>query len=121
MTTLTNVPDDINLEIAQGATFNFNITYKDYNNNPIDVTGVTAALHMRKTAKSTSLLYEMTDANGKLIIGGANGIISGSISAADSTAFTWIDAVYDLELTFPNAEVKRILNGTVLIDKEVTK
>jgi hypothetical protein len=72
---------------------------------------------------SSSLASDSTGLN----LSGSNGttpLASGSIgiyiSATSSSAFTFTDAIYDLEL-YNGATVTRILEGQVKIRKEVTR
>lgn len=109
------------IKIKQGSEFERFITWKDKNNIPIDVTNYTAKLHIRnKISNSSILLLELTTENGGITLGGADGKITLKINAATSSAFTWIEGVYDLELISPIGYTLRILEGRVNINAEVT-
>lgn len=119
--------------IEQGATTNFEIQYKDSNNNPVDLTGYSGKMMIRSNyadqnpttyaVLSSSLAVDGTGLN----FSGSNGNTpptSGSIgiyiSAASSSAFTFNTARYDLEIT-SGSVVTRILEGQVNLSQEVTR
>lgn len=119
--------------IEQGSTLNFEIQYKDSNNNPVNLTGYSGKMMIRSNyadqnpttyaVLSSSLAADGTGLN----FSGSNGStppISGSIgiyiSAASSSAFTFTTAKYDLEIT-SGSIVTRILEGQVNLSQEVTR
>jgi hypothetical protein len=126
-----------NFTIEQGSTVNFEIQYKDSNNNPVDLTGYSGKMMIRSdyadSNPSTYLtLSSSRNADGTgLNFSGSNGTTpttSGSIgiyiAACTSSAFTFITARYDLELYSGSAACPytvRLLEGQVNISKEVTR
>lgn len=119
--------------IEQGSTVNFEIQYKDSNNNPVNLTGYSGKMMIRSNYAdqnpttyailSSSLAVDGTGLN----FSGSNGNTpptSGSIgiyiSAASSSAFTFNTARYDLEIT-SGSVVTRILEGQVNLSQEVTR
>jgi hypothetical protein len=117
--------------IEQGATTNFQVVYKDANGDPIDLTGYQARMQIRKSLQSAEVVCSLsssldTDGTGLNLSGSAGNLplSSGSIgiyiSAASSSNFDFAAAVYDLELE-KNSEVVRLLQGTVKLDREVTR
>ena len=119
-----------NIIIEQGATYQIELQYKDSNNTPIDLTGYSGRMQIRPSIGSpTSYLYLSSslqpDGTG-LNFSGSNGItppVSGNIgiyiSAATSSALTFNQAVYDLEIQ-SGSYVTRLLQGNVQLSKEVT-
>ena len=122
--------------IEQGATTNFEIQYKDSNNTPIDLTNYTGKLQIRSTfAQNSGELYLTlssslnSDGTG-LNFSGSNGTTpptSGSIgvyiSACTSSALTFNEALYDLELYSGSGDCSytvRLLEGRVQLSKQVT-
>lgn len=117
--------------IEQGSTLDFEIQYKDSNNNPINLSGYSGRMQLRPTVDSTDVIITLSsslasDGTG-LNFSGSNGTTpptSGSIgiyiSAASSSAFTFTNAVYDLEIV-SGSKVTRILEGGVRLSKEVTR
>jgi len=117
--------------IEQGATTSFQVVYKDANSNPVDLTGYQARMQVRETIASSTVICRLSsslDADGTgLNLSGsagnlppASGSIGVYISAASSSAFTFDTAVYDLELV-TGGTVTRLLQGTIKLDKEVTR
>ena len=120
--------------IEQGATLDFELAYKDSNNNPIDLTDYQARMQIRPNKDSNTVILTLsssraTDGTGLNLSGssGTNSPVSGTIgvfiSANSSSAFTFDSAVYDLEIvtgsTYPI--VTRLLEGNIQLVKEVTE
>ena len=125
-----------NFVIEQGATTDFEVQYTDSSNNPVDLTGYTGRMQIRSTyaqdsgtlflTLSSSLASDGTGLN----FSGSNGSTpptSGSIgifiSAASSSALTFNEALYDLEIYSGSAAypyTTRLLGGKVKLSKEVT-
>ena len=117
--------------IEQGATTSFQVVYKDANGTPVNLSGYHARMQIRETIGSSTIICRLSsslDADGTgLNLSGSAGTLpltSGSIgvyiSAASSSAFSFDTAVYDLELV-TGATVTRLLQGTIKLDKEVTR
>jgi len=117
--------------VEQGATTSFQVVYKDANANPVDLSGYQARMQIRETIASSTVICRLSsslDADGTgLNLSGSAGTLplsSGSIgvyiSAASSSGFTFDTAVYDLELV-TGGTVTRLLQGTIKLDKEVTR
>lgn len=120
--------------IEQGATLDFEIAYKDSDNNPIDLTGYQAKLQIKDQPGGSTTYLTLTstlDSTGTGLnmsgSSGTNPLSSGSIgvyiSAVTSSLLTFESAFYDLELVSGSgdtATVTRLLQGKVNISKEVT-
>ncbi len=119
--------------IEQGATLDFELAYKDSDNNPVDLTGYQGRMQLRPSAGSDIkyiTLSSSLDADGTgLNFSGSDGLnppTSGTIgifiSAASSSLLSFNEAVYDLELAtgseFPI--VTRLLEGQVRLSLNVT-
>jgi len=119
--------------IEQGATLDFELAYKDSDNNPVNLTGYQGRMQLRPSAGSdikyitlsSSLAADGTGLN----FNGSDGLnppTSGTIgifiSANSSSQLDFNEAVYDLELAtgseFPI--VTRLLEGQVRLSKNVT-
>lgn len=119
--------------IDQGSTFKLGVQYLDSNSTPINLTNYSARMQIRSDyADNTNTLYttisSSVDADGTgLYLNGLNGdqpLSSGSIgiiiSAEKTTSMSFCEAYYDLELT-SGSYVTRILEGGVILNKEVTR
>jgi hypothetical protein len=119
--------------IEQGTTVTFAVQYLDSTSSPIDLTGYDARMQIRSDfADNKNVLYltlsSSLDSDGSgIIFGGLDGLdplISGSmgiyISADKTTSMSFSEALYDLEL-YSGSFVTRILEGSIFINKEVTR
>jgi len=88
-----------NLTVDQGATFNSDVTVKDTNGNPFNLTGYTASAKMAKGYQSTKTRVAMT-----CTISGdrATGIITLSLTADQTNNLDDGRYVYDLEILQPS-------------------
>lgn len=102
--------------IEQGSTFSRTITWKDQSGSPVDITGFTAQMKIKGILSD---VITLTHENG-LTLGGSAGTIKVEIAATMSSSFDFTKAKYDLEL-YNGAYTKRLLKGSVLLDKETTK
>jgi len=107
--------------IEQGATYNQPLVWKDSSGTAVNVTCYTARMQIRKTVDATTIIWTLTTENGRITVGGANGLITLLVSAADTAALTTFCGVYDLEVISPAGVVTRLLEGQVEVSKEVTR
>jgi len=114
----------LNLKIDQGATFRKPVTWKlgPAPGTPVDLTGCTARMHVRLKVNSPGApLLELTTENGGVVLGGALGTVEMVLTDEQTSAIDWASAVYDLEITFANGTVRRLLQGTVSVSPGVTR
>ena len=90
-------------------------------NKPIDLTGVFARMQIRLKVDSPTHILELTTTNGGLLVDSALGTITMLISNTSTAAFTFISAVYGLELVFVNGEVIPFASGNMTLVREVTR
>ena len=134
-----------NFKIEQGATTNFEIQWTDSSGDPIDLTHYDhARMKIKESDTSTSVIITLSssieglgmgkglpydlDGTGLSLSGSdrttplTSGSIGVFISAASSSAFSFNEAFYDLEVVsgsdFP--VVTRLLEGKVKLSKEIT-
>lgn len=89
-------------------------------NTPVFLTGYTASMAIKSPdGSSTYLTLSTTD--GSIIIDPVGCTITLNIAAAVSNAWTWVSAIYTLEMTDASGNVKTILHGNlnVLTDPSV--
>jgi hypothetical protein len=82
-----------------------------------DLSNYTGAFQIRSTIAATTTLYTGTVTFGVR----AEGLFSMVIPTADTAAFAFDTAVYDLELSTAAGEVDFVLRGTASLIKEVTR
>lgn len=114
-------PGTLNLIIYQGATFRKSLVWSR-GEAPVDLTGAEARLQVRKNAKSDAVLLEMTTANGGLNIPATPlGTLEFHLSATATSALTFLEGEYQLEVEEANGDVTRLLVGTITVDPELTR
>jgi hypothetical protein len=88
---------------------------------PVDLTGFTARMDIRKTLGSAMAIHTLTTENGGITLGGAAGTIELLIPALTTETFDFGNAVYDLELISAVGVVTRLVGGAITLSKEVTR
>ena len=114
-------PAKLKLTIYQGATFRKRLMWRAPSKAPIDLTGCTARMQVRPEVESSTVLLELTTANGGITLGGVAGTIELFVSDDASTLFTWTAGVWDLEIEFPGGDVRRLAQGSISVSPEVTR
>lgn len=125
-----------NFFIEQGATVDFRLDYKDSAGSPVDLTDYHAKMQIRNAPGGSSLYatlssslspcgsgLNLTPKSGSLTLPKTSGSIGVKMSAATSSAFTFVEAYYDVEIISGSGTCKfvdRILQGKVKLSKEVT-
>jgi len=120
-----------NFIIEQGTTVDFSIQYKDKNLVPVNLTGYSGRMQIRSNYADNNPTTYITlssslasDGTGLNFTGAATGSIGIFIAACSSSAFTFSNARYDLEIYSGSLEcpiTTRILEGQVTISKETTR
>jgi len=126
---VTTRPATVNYHLYLGATFQETATLKDSNDQPIDLTGYSALMHIRRERSDSTPLYVFTSGDGSIELGGAAGTVSLVLNAQDTSNDDLIDPegeiwVYDLLLSNDNedpAVVDRTLAGVVYAHPGVTR
>jgi len=116
-----------NFTIEQGATVDFEIVYRDSDNQPIDVDNYSGRMQIKDkpgggVTHITLTNALATDGTGLDFTDGEQGKIKVFISAYSSSLLDFNKASYDLEIATNDTYevVTRLLQGTVTLDKEVT-
>lgn len=109
------------LTIEQGATLYQQFRWLDGDNEPVDLTGYTARMQVRRKKSSDDVLLSATTENGYIELGGDEGTILLNVPAAITAALDFKTGVYDLELVASDGFVDRFLEGSVTLSKEVTR
>ncbi len=118
---MTTQPGSFDFTIYQGATFGHVISWKDENDQAINLSGYTSRMHLRVSKDSETAFLTLTTENSRIALGGALGTITLSISAADTALLSEAGGVYDLELISSGGNVTRLLEGNIIISREVTR
>ena len=110
----------LKLGLEQGATLRKLFTWKA-DGVPVSLTGWTARMQVRESIDATDIIHELTTENGGVILAAEPGAFTLYIGAADTAAFDFENAVYDLEFIAPNGDVTRLMQGEVTLSREVTR
>jgi hypothetical protein len=111
----------LDLFVEQGSTFSYTLTLNDDQGNPIDLTGYTARMQLRRTINAPDVLITLTTSNGRIAITPLTGVIVLTIEAAATASLSFQSAVYDLEIESSGGIVTRIIQGKVSLSPEVTR
>jgi hypothetical protein len=117
-------PQQISLTIYQGASFKRAWELADTASGaPINLTGYTARMQVRGKIKDTEPLVDLTTENDgiTIIMDEEKTTMTLYISATVTKGITVSKAVYDLELVDSMGDVYRLMEGSVVISKEVTR
>lgn len=116
---MTAAQRDITIE--KGATFRYSLTWKDSDSVPVDLTGYTARMQVRRKVDSDDTLLDLSSSNGDITLGGSLGTIVIVASATDTAAIEGKVGVYDVEVESASGVVTRIIEGKVTLSPEVTR
>jgi hypothetical protein len=108
------------LLIEQGATFVQEFVWKNSDGTPVDITGASARMKIRKY-KTDEVLVSLTSPSNGITLGGADGKITITISATNTSLLPVCEARYDLEIEDTYSFVTRFIEGNVDISAEVTR
>lgn len=113
----------VDFSVKQGGTYRrrFNWRVKDEAGvlTPVPLTGYHAKLQARPRARSSEVLFTLTESSG-ITLGPADGDILIVIPASTTDDLTG-DAVYDLRLTAPGGDVTYLLEGRIVLGLAVTR
>lgn len=112
----------VNLTIDQGSTFRKSFTYKTGTPaTPINLTGCSAKCQFRSSASSETVILELTNLNGGIILGGVNGTIELYVTDEQSSVLAPSMMVYDVLITFATGDVYRLIEGSASVRAGVTR
>lgn len=89
---------------------------------PIDISGYTARMHIRRTLESSTPMISLTTENNRLVVnpGDADNQVAITLTDEETSTLT-TSGVYDLEIESPDGVVSRVLQGAVTLSPEVTR
>ncbi len=115
----------MNLEVEQGATFHMPMQVKNPGNpaTPMDLTGYTARMQMRRQKQADEALVDLTIGNGGiLVLSAAQGQMAVTMTATQTAALPAGESYfYDLVITRPDGYAMRLLEGKITVDGGVTR
>lgn len=95
----------------------------DGGTTPMDLTGYTALMQVRKTHASSLVMLELGSESPKtgITISGVLGRLTIEVDETVTAALPAISAVYDLIITSPSGYVTRLLEGKFVVQAGVTR
>lgn len=111
--------------VEQGATciWTFNI-YSGEVLDPaflVNLSGYIVRMMVRKTATSSTVIFEASTLDGKIVLDGINGKYTLTITATQSAALAAGSYIHQIELDNGSGAVQRLLQGTFVVDAEVVR
>lgn len=111
----------LDLVVEQGSTWAHGWLPK-INDEPVLDTGWTARAQIRATIPAEAVLHEWSTEDGNAEIDTDVGSVTLALAPADSSAWDWRSAYYDVEITSPDGEITyRISQGKIKVTPEVTR
>lgn len=111
-----------NIVADQGATFQRVVTWRDKDGNLQNLTGFTARMQVRDTTDDTDgPVLILTTENSRITLGGVSGTVALLVDATTMAAVPAEQYVYDMELISSAGVVTRLVQGTFVVDPEVTR
>lgn len=105
--------------IDQGTTWNRYFIWS-ISGTPVNLTGYTARMQLRRTRSDVAPVLTLTDANSKLVIDAVNGKVTMKLTAAETAAMNGT-YFYDMEVVSASGDVTRLFQGKIVINDEVTQ
>lgn len=107
--------------IEQGVYREQQLVWKDVTGAPVNLTGYTARMQLRKSKAAPDKLLELTTVNGGIVINAVAGSITMIFRETDTAGVPWRGGVYDLELVDARGRTTRLIEGNFEVSAEVTR
>jgi len=115
------VADRVNFTIKAGEVWSETITYEDENGAAINLTGCTAAMHIRRELADAATVATLTTENGRITITALTGTLALTLPAAVSELLDG-EYVYDVFLFFTSNTADVVLiEGAFIVEQPVTR
>ncbi len=112
-------PGRFNFTLTQGDTFNTAPAWK-INGNYVNVTGYTAKMDVKQAVTSSTVIVELSSANGRITVGGIDGKFTLNLTPAETAALPAGNYIYDLDVTAPGGAVYTLLTGGFSVVPQVS-
>lgn len=113
--------DDLDMTIYQGVDGYFTMTFKGDDGEPEDVTGWNIVMMLRDRANSNEITGELSVQNGRVTIGGVDGICEFQLTEAESLALLAGEGVWDMRATKADGFTWQPQSGKYTIVRAVTR
>ena len=88
---------------------------------PRELTAYAARMQVRPSAESQEVLLSLTSPIGGITIDDAAYKTTVVVPPSDTETASWFNGVYDVEFVSSTGEVFRVVQGDVILEKEVTR
>lgn len=112
-------PGRYNINVYKGTTFTLAPVWK-IGGNVVLLQSYTALMQVRAAA-DTSVIVELSTANGRIVITPSAGRITLTLTATETAALAAGTYMYDLNITAPDSTVTKILQGAFVVSNSVTQ
>lgn len=109
-----------NFTLDQGSDKTVSFVLSD-KNGPIDLTGYSAAMQLRRFAFSEEAIDTLTTCNGRLLLDESAGKVTAKFKHENTEGYPGNTVLYDLELQSPDGEITRVVEGKIKVSPEVTR
>lgn len=107
-----------NILVQQGSDYIQKITVKEsVSQLPVNITGCTVRGQIRVSVEDATPAATFVTS----IVDAINGVFQISLSNASTAELDFDTAVYDVEIEYPSGVIDRLLQGKVVLSKEVTR
>lgn len=112
------------LTIDQGTSFKQTFVVKNPDGSNVDLTNYTAKMQFRTNSMNTSVDLEVSDQTSGIQIDVANSKLIISITSEQTSSLKYSRYVYDVKIvntSNPSTETKRVVQGVVNVNLQVTR
>lgn len=109
-----------NFTLDQGSDKTVSFILSD-KSGPLDLTGYSAAMQLRRYAFSEEAIDTLTTCNGRLLLDESAGKVTAKFKHENTEGYPGDTVLYDLELQSPDGEITRVVEGKIKVSPEVTR
>lgn len=95
--------------------------FRDPNGAPYSLVGATARMQYRESVAAGVALLTLTTENGGIVLDEAAGKATLRFSEIATSALVVLRGVYDLEVVLADGKCRRVMQGAITFDREVTR
>lgn len=125
MAAKNNMAAQFNLDLDAGADFQITFEFENSDATPIDLTGYSARMMVRRQHTSETVSLSLTSPVGGLVVSGPAGEVAVTVNKTQTAGLSSTNAVekyvYDLEVESGAGVVTRAMEGTFIVRPQVTR
>ena len=116
---MSSLAGTYSITLDKGASYDQVFVWKDSNSDPVDLTGYSASMVIRRGATGNPVLATLSTDSGQITLGDSAGTITVEMSPVATDALPAGQHSYVLELTSASGYVTRLLKGIIVVVSEV--